>query len=77
MQTLTATTFPLAEAMQIESVTETANANATIGLTYDYTPAPEPGTVALSALGILVILIPGLLLRRGRDLPMRRRNLLL
>lgn len=57
--TLSATTFPVAEGEETESVTETANANALVKLTYDYTPAssvPEPGTLALGTIGVAGIL---------------------
>ena len=53
--TLTAKSFPLVEGMETEAAEETANASATVQLTYDYTPVapvPEPETVALLAIGI-------------------------
>jgi hypothetical protein len=57
--TLSATTFPVAEGLETESVTETANASALVKLTYNYTPAasvPEPGTLALGMVGIACLL---------------------
>jgi hypothetical protein len=57
--TLTATSFPLAEGQETESVTETANAHALVSLTYDYRPAssvPEPGTLALGTIGFACML---------------------
>ena len=56
---LGATTFPVVEGQETEAVTETANANALVKLTYDYTPAsgvPEPGTLALGTIGIAYLL---------------------
>ncbi len=52
--TLTAKTFPIVQGMETESVTETADATASVTLTYDYTPAaavPEPATAPLLAMG--------------------------
>lgn len=54
--TLTASTFPIAEGEETESVAETANANATVQLTYAYTPIPEPGTLALLTIGSVAFL---------------------
>lgn len=68
--TLTATTFPVAEGLETESVTETANASALVKLTYDYTPAlsvPEPGTLVLGMVGVAGIL--GLRRRRSNRVP--------
>lgn len=48
--TLTAKTFPLVQGMENESATETANATASVQLTYNYTPvvaAPEPAKLAI------------------------------
>jgi hypothetical protein len=50
--TLTATSFPLVEGMETESVTETANATARVTLAYDYTPVPDPGMLPLLAAGL-------------------------
>jgi hypothetical protein len=50
--TLTATSFPLVEGIETESVTETANATALVTLAYNYTPVPEPGTLPLLAAGL-------------------------
>jgi hypothetical protein len=53
--TLIAKTFPIVQGMENESVTETADARATVTLAYVYTPAaavPEPGTVPLLAVGV-------------------------
>lgn len=55
---LTASTFPLVEGRERESAVETANATATVQLTYDYTPAPsvpEPGTAALLGIGVILL----------------------
>ncbi len=52
----------LVEGLETESGTETANAHATVELTYDYAPAqsvPEPRTLALAMIGVA-----GLLARR-------------
>ncbi|MGA7414702.1 MAG: choice-of-anchor E domain-containing protein [Bryobacteraceae bacterium] len=65
--TLTAKTFPIVQGMETESVTETANASATVKLTYDYTPAaaaPEPATVLLLSAGMAGL---SWVCRRGRD----------
>jgi len=72
--TLSATTFPIDEGQETESVTETANANALVKLTYDYTPAssvPEPRTLALVTIGIACIL--GIRRWPARPVPLRRR----
>jgi len=45
--TLAATSFPVAQGRETEDVIETANASATVQLTYDYTEAPEPATFLL------------------------------
>lgn len=53
--TLTAKTFPLVQGMENETVQETANATATVTLTYNYTPVtavPEPAIAPLTAIGI-------------------------
>ena len=57
--TLDATSFPLVQGLESESVSDTANAHATVTLTYDYTPAssvPEPGTFALGTIGFAWLL---------------------
>ena len=57
--TLSATTFPVAEGLETQSVTETANASALVKLTYNYTPAasvPSRGTLALGMVGIACLL---------------------
>ena len=61
--TLTASTFPIVEGRETEAVEETASATANVVLTYDYAAAPEPGTVALLAAGLVVLLWAGR--RRG------------
>ena len=69
--TLTATSFPLAEGREMESVTETASAHALVSLTYDYRPAssvPEPGTLALGTIGFASML--GLGRWRGSRAPL-------
>lgn len=56
--TLTATSFPLAEGMEQESVRETANATGVAQLTYSYSPltaTPEPGTMALLGCGLVAL----------------------
>lgn len=54
--TLTANTFALAAGKEREAVEETANGNATVQLTYSYTPVPEPGTFALLIIGTVAFL---------------------
>jgi hypothetical protein len=57
--TLTATSLPLAEGQEMESVTETANALTLVSLTYDYRPAssvPEHVTLALGTIGFSCML---------------------
>jgi hypothetical protein len=56
---LGASTFPIVQGLETESATETANASATVELTYDYTPAqsvPEPRTLALGMIGVAGLL---------------------
>jgi hypothetical protein len=56
--TLTATSFPIAQGMQRETVEETANATGIVQLTYNYTavsPTPEPATMALLACGVIAL----------------------
>ena len=54
--TLDATSFPIVDGQQMESVSETANARAVVQLTYEYAPVPEPGTLALGTIGFAWIL---------------------
>jgi hypothetical protein len=56
---LTASTFPIVSGLETEAVTETANANATVGLTYVYAPVPEPRTVALTVIGVAFLVGSG------------------
>ena len=56
---LGASTFPIVQGLETELATETANASATVELTYDYTPAqsvPEPRTLALGMIGVAGLL---------------------
>ncbi len=60
--TMAASTFPIVSGLETESVTETANAKATVELTYAYTPAtsvPEPKTVVLTAIGVAFLVRSG------------------
>jgi hypothetical protein len=64
--TLTASTFPIVSGLETESVTETANAKATVELTYAYAPTtsvPEPKTIVLTAIGVAFLVGSGW--RRG------------
>ncbi len=54
--TLTASTFPVADGIENEAVKDTANAHATVQLTYTYTPVPEPGAAALLTIGMVALL---------------------
>lgn len=68
--TLTASTFPVVEGMQTEDVRETANAVATVQLTYTYTPAstvPEPGTMAMLTAAAACAAVPWVRRRRQRS----------
>ena len=57
--TLSASSFPIAEGQQTESVEETANALSTVELTYDFTPgaaaAPEPSARTMLATGLMAL----------------------